>query len=121
MAGTDEETLKPWRWPGQWFRQEAFWRDVGSRTLSALLAGGLAYIAAIGLGYARRPGVWQIVAGASAVIVAGSLIALVFIRLSANSGRHDRLSDKGTRRTPSRRSPRGVRNPSILLAIAGIS
>jgi hypothetical protein len=46
---------KPWRWPGQWMRQESFWRDVGSRTLAAVFAAGIVYVFAVAAGYVSRP------------------------------------------------------------------
>jgi hypothetical protein len=52
MAGDEG---KPWRWPGQWMRQESFWRDVGSRTLAAVFAAGIIYVFAVAAGYVSRP------------------------------------------------------------------
>jgi hypothetical protein len=28
-----EKKTKPWQWPGEWFRDQSFWRDVGSDAL----------------------------------------------------------------------------------------
>ena len=47
--------MQPWRWPGQWLKDEKFWREVGSRTLSAVIAAGIIYLFAIAAGYVRRP------------------------------------------------------------------
>jgi len=55
MAGEVEERVKPWRWPGMWFRDEKFWRDVGSRTLSAVFAAGIIYVFAVAGGYVAKP------------------------------------------------------------------
>lgn len=41
---------KPWKWPGEWFRDEKFWRDVASRTTSGIL------VVIIGLAYAGFTG-----------------------------------------------------------------
>lgn len=45
-----EKQSKPWQWPGEWMRDEKFWRDVASRTASGVLVVviGLAYAAAAG-------------------------------------------------------------------------
>ncbi|WP_061009387.1 hypothetical protein [Mycolicibacterium mucogenicum] len=40
---------------GGWFREESFYRDVTTRTLSAALAGLLAYLGAVSLGYVGTP------------------------------------------------------------------
>jgi 4-amino-4-deoxy-L-arabinose transferase-like glycosyltransferase len=57
VTGTENEPVNPWRWPEQWLRDEKFWRDVGSRTLSAIFAAGLIYVFALAAGYVRRPNV----------------------------------------------------------------
>jgi FtsH-binding integral membrane protein len=46
---------KAWQWPGQWVKQESFWRDVGSRTLSALLAAFFLYMIASSAGIVASP------------------------------------------------------------------
>ncbi|BBX86954.1 hypothetical protein [Mycolicibacterium aubagnense] len=40
---------------GGWFREESFYRDVTTRTLSAILAALLAYLGAVALGYVGTP------------------------------------------------------------------
>ncbi|WP_071288824.1 hypothetical protein [Mycolicibacterium llatzerense] len=40
---------------GGWFREASFYRDVTTRTLSAVLAGLLAYLGAVALGYVGAP------------------------------------------------------------------
>lgn len=50
-----EKKTKPWQWPGEWFRDEKFWRDVGSRTLSGLIVLFFGYWAALLLGFIKSP------------------------------------------------------------------
>lgn len=50
-----ENKTKPWQWPGEWFRDEKFWRDVGSRTLSGLIVLFFGYWAALLLGFIKSP------------------------------------------------------------------
>jgi hypothetical protein len=52
---TVEDQSKPWKWPGEWFRDERFWRDVGSRTLSGLIVLFFGYWAALLLGFIKSP------------------------------------------------------------------
>lgn len=47
--------MKPWQWPGEWFRDQSFWRDVGSRTLSGLIVLFFGYWAALLLGFIKSP------------------------------------------------------------------
>jgi hypothetical protein len=57
-----DELGKPWRWPGEWVRQESFWRDVTTRTMSVLVSGAILYLLALAGGYVSRPGTPLIVA-----------------------------------------------------------
>jgi hypothetical protein len=49
------EIVRPWQWPGEWFRDQSFWRDVGSRTLSGLIVLFFGYWAALLLGFIKSP------------------------------------------------------------------
>lgn len=49
------EPLRPWQWPGEWARSEAFWRDVASRTLAGIIVVFVAFTAAVLAGYASGP------------------------------------------------------------------
>jgi hypothetical protein len=51
----EEKKTKPWQWPGEWFRDEKFWRDVGSRTVSGLIVLFFGYWAALLLGFIKSP------------------------------------------------------------------
>ena len=53
--GNEQPTSRPWQWPREWFRDEKFWRDVGSRTLAAVIAAGIIYLFAVAGGYVARP------------------------------------------------------------------
>lgn len=57
MSDTDQvaKTVRPWQWPGEWFRDQSFWRDVGSRTLSGLIVLFFGYWAALLLGFIKSP------------------------------------------------------------------
>ncbi|MFJ4029527.1 hypothetical protein ACIPWF_19280 [Paenarthrobacter sp. NPDC089989] len=75
---TDTETKsKPWQWPAEWMRDEKFWRDVASRTLSGLLVVLLGYAAAVWLGYIKTPdgfNVMQAIVQGIFVLVAGFIL-----------------------------------------------
>ena len=53
----DDERLRPWLWPGGWFRDEAFWRQVTTATASTLMTAGVAFLAARFGGYFRASAV----------------------------------------------------------------
>lgn len=54
MTETEKQS-RPWQWPGEWFRDQSFWRDVGSRTLSGLIVLFFGYWAALLLGFIKSP------------------------------------------------------------------
>ncbi len=50
-----DKKVSPWQWPGEWFRDEKFWREVTARALSGIIVIFLGYWAALYLGYIRTP------------------------------------------------------------------
>jgi hypothetical protein len=50
MGEASESELKPWQWPRKWVREETFWREMTTRTLSALLAAAVLFVGARGAG-----------------------------------------------------------------------
>ncbi|OZG30096.1 hypothetical protein BH683_005715 [Williamsia sp. 1138] len=72
-----------WEWPAQWFRDDSFWRDVAARSLATLVAGGLAYLFALGSGYISRPETVEVIRG---VLIA--LIPLVIVYVAYLVFRH---------------------------------
>ena len=69
----DDERLRPWLWPGGWFRDEAFWRQVTTATVSTLMTAGVAFLAARFAGiFAQVP--WSTVCK---TLVAGTVLVLV--------------------------------------------
>ncbi len=50
-----EKKSKPWQWPGEWVKDEKFWREVTARATSALIVVLIGYIAAMVLGYVSTP------------------------------------------------------------------
>lgn len=51
MSNRDGADLKPWQYPSKWFREEKFWFDMTTRTLSALVAAGVIGLVAIASGF----------------------------------------------------------------------
>ena len=69
----DDERLRPWLWPGGWFRDEAFWRQVTTATMSTLMTAGVAFLAARFAGiFAQVP--WSTICK---TLVAGTVLILV--------------------------------------------
>ena len=62
---TTEKTARtsPLKWPLQWVREEKFWQDVATRTLSAIIAAGFLYLFAVGAGYVTSPDTTRILKG----------------------------------------------------------
>lgn len=112
---TETPPSKPWRWPGEWLRQESFWRDVGSRTLAGVFAGLLLYIGAVLLGYVQRPGVWRVLLVVSTLTLAAIgaiVVGYVFVQRSRFLGKH------GIRGYEASRFPKTSRRPALYLAVA---
>ena len=75
MADDDDERRRPWLWPGGWFRDEAFWRQVATATVSTLKTAGVAFLAARFAGiFAQVP--WSTVCK---TLVAGTVLVLVLV------------------------------------------
>jgi hypothetical protein len=69
----DDERLRPWLWPGGWFRDEAFWRQVTTATVSTLMTAGVAFLAARFAGiFAQVP--WSTICK---TLLAGTVLVLV--------------------------------------------
>jgi anti-sigma-K factor RskA len=68
-------------------RDHTFWRDVATRTMSAIFAAILVYLGAVLLGYVSRPAVWPIVLGLS---ISGAAVSagVIFARRSKMMGAH---------------------------------
>jgi hypothetical protein len=68
---TDQPVAKPRRkvWLTAWVREEAFWRDVTTRTLAILVSGLILYLLALLAGYVKRPD------GLGVVVAVGSLLS----------------------------------------------
>lgn len=80
----EEPAARPWwEWPAQWFRDDSFWRDVAARSLATLVAGGLAYLFALGSGYISRPETAELIRG---LLIA--LIPLVIVYVAYLAFRH---------------------------------
>jgi hypothetical protein len=69
----DDEILRPWHWPGGWLRDEAFWRQITTATVSALSTGGVAFLAA------RVAGIFAQVAWSTVckTLLAGTVLVLI--------------------------------------------
>jgi hypothetical protein len=82
--------VQPWHWPGQWVREESFWRDVATRTASGLLVVILVYAYGLAVGYFRTP---QVVVQVLAYMGFGGLILFQLVLL-VMSLLHNKLSNK---------------------------
>ena len=58
-----EKQSKPWQWPGEWMRDEKFWRDVASRTLAGAFVVAIGYLVAVANGLLQVPSIAQIFVG----------------------------------------------------------
>ncbi|MDO9396389.1 MAG: hypothetical protein Q7T71_07585 [Herbiconiux sp.] len=92
MTDPRDDEASPWRWPGQWMREEKFWRDIGTRVLAGVVTAAVVYLGALVLGYLHTPevgeGVTIALAGAAAVLCAlGAVAALRGVRRRTRAGR----------------------------------
>ena len=58
-AAEERERTPPSRWVLKWLREEVFWRDVASGTVSTLIVLFLGYVYAILAGYIGKPNMWR--------------------------------------------------------------
>jgi NhaP-type Na+/H+ or K+/H+ antiporter len=78
---------KPWHWPGEWVRDQSFYRDIATRTASGVLVGVIGYSFAVFMGYIQNPGVWNSVSAfIGSVAVTGGFGALVGFIAAVASG-----------------------------------
>jgi hypothetical protein len=73
-----EQVQSPWyRWPGEWRRDEKFWREVATRTMAAMLSvgltSGIAYVALRLSDYFKTPDALVTVLGGIAYAVCGAV------------------------------------------------
>ncbi|MCS5713688.1 hypothetical protein NVV95_03875 [Herbiconiux sp. CPCC 205716] len=67
--------LRAWQLPGQWLREEKFWRDIGTRVLAGVLTAAIVYLGALVLGYLHTP---ELGAGLALLLgLAGSAVLLL--------------------------------------------
>ncbi|MCA2231120.1 hypothetical protein [Mycobacterium intracellulare] len=93
MAG-DDDYLPPWQWPGRWFRDETFWRQVATSTLAAFIFGVAGFLAARLAGFfAQVPWsvVWRMLATGTLLLPA---IAVVMALVAACLVTIDRITRK---------------------------
>jgi multisubunit Na+/H+ antiporter MnhC subunit len=65
VTGQTEEKpqLRPWQWPGEWLRDEKFWKDVATRTVSGALVVFIVFLVGVSNGLLKVPTVMNIVIG----------------------------------------------------------
>jgi hypothetical protein len=76
---TDKEQLPPSQWIGTWLKSEAFWREMGTRTMSGLLVAGAVALGAVAAGFGNHEQRMQILRISLAVGV--SLLVVVLLGL----------------------------------------
>ncbi|WP_459384533.1 hypothetical protein [Arthrobacter humicola] len=75
-----EKQFKPWQWPGEWMRDEKFWRDVASRTLAGAFVVAIGYLVAVANGLLQVPSVAQVVVGIGFVAAAACLFSIFVVK-----------------------------------------
>lgn len=84
-----------WTWPAAWWRDQAFWRDVATRTTSGLLVVFVAWLFAVVFGYLAVPEILANVTNAIGVLaVAGMLGVIVLLFILGFRARREGLSMK---------------------------
>ncbi|RKT36914.1 hypothetical protein DEU34_1444 [Microbacterium sp. AG1240] len=90
---SEERPVAPWAWPGEWVREEKFWRDIGARVLAGVVTAAIVYVGALVLGYLHTPevgaGVMIVLIGAGALLLGSSGAAVLLgMRTRSRSGAH---------------------------------
>lgn len=75
-----EVKSKPWQWPGEWMRDEKFWRDVASRTLAGALVVFIGYLVAVANGLLQVPSVAQVAVAVGFLAGAVGLFSLFVMK-----------------------------------------
>lgn len=57
-----QKQLKPWQWPGEWVKDEKFWRDVASRAAAGLIVVFIGYLVAVASGLLGLPDLRKVLA-----------------------------------------------------------
>lgn len=78
MSETEQTSkpVRPWQWPGAWARDENFWKDVATRTVSGLVVVLVVYVYGLAAGYFASP---KNVAAAIGNVGAIGLILWIFL------------------------------------------
>lgn len=50
-----EVVSKPWQWPSEWAKDQAFWRDIATKTISGLVIAVVVYVYGVVAGYFGTP------------------------------------------------------------------
>jgi len=79
VSEPDERPLRPYQYPAKWFREEKFWFDMTTRTLSALTAAGALGLAAVISGFGTHDQRVQILKTIGVVVI-GTLFIIGYLR-----------------------------------------
>lgn len=82
---------KPWQWPGEWMKDEKFWKDVTARAASGIIVLFVGYWGAVILGYIQQPNALKS-AFESTFLVALALTSVVVVNKHMNSNLGQRLA-----------------------------
>lgn len=75
MSDPEPPVSKPWKWPGEWVRDQGWWRDVSTRAAAGLIVVFIAWGVGVAVGAFSDPGV---VAGFFNVLLAVMAIVCAF-------------------------------------------
>jgi apolipoprotein N-acyltransferase len=102
--------VRAWELPGQWLREEKFWRDIGTRVLAGVITAAIVYLGALVLGYLHTP---EIGAGLALLLGLALSAALLLVAIALAS------------RLPARRRSGGAialrLAVAVLVALAALS
>lgn len=90
-----ENKSKPWQWPREWVKDESFWRDIATKTISASLAALLIYLSGLALGYFSSP---HLVGPTIAYIGFGCIMAVQVVLFIGSFVKHKPSHEKFWRR-----------------------
>jgi hypothetical protein len=85
----DDERLRPWQWPGRWFRDETFWRQATSSVIAALIGATIIFLTARASGFLSEvpwSTILRTLATGSLISVIVSIVSVVVLFLVAWRG-----------------------------------
>lgn len=88
MTNEPEDRTNPRDWPRKWIREEKFWFDITTRTISALVAALAVFLFALGAGYVKTPSGLEVIRSVGWTVIGTSVVVLFIWAFHYNPQNH---------------------------------